>query len=116
MTAGILLTVGVAFGVREMTRPKPASLPVANQVADLRLEAAALIEQIEAYRTERGELPPPSMLSPYLDEGYEYHVVDENAGRYVVRRTAGGVTVTYDGSLPLGLWMVIGGSSSGSSP
>lgn len=111
VAAGVLFTASVAFGVRQMSAPKPAGLPVATQAADLRLEASALIEQIEAFRTERGELPDPALLSPYLDEGYEYHVVDREAGRYMVRRTAGGVTVTYDGSLPLELWMVIGGSS-----
>lgn len=116
VAAGVLMTVGVAFGVQEMTGPEPRPLPAASQSADLRREASALIEQIEAYRVERGELPDPSLLGPYLEEGYDYRVVDEATGRYEVRRTAGGVTVTYDGSMPVGLWMLIGGSSGGSSP
>lgn len=115
VAVGVLVTVGIALGVQEITRAEPAALPPATQAADLRQEASALIDQIEAYRTERGALPDPSLLSPYLSEGYEYHVVDEEEGRYVVRRTAGGVTVTYDGTLPLGLWVLIGGSSAGNS-
>lgn len=115
MAAGILITVGVAVGVQNVGESDPAALPRSTQAADLRQEASALIDQIEAYRTERGQLPDPSLLTPYLDEGYEYHVIDEGAGRYMVRRTAGDVTVTYDGSLPLGLWLVIGGSAAGDS-
>ena len=116
VAAGMVITVSVAFGVQRMTASEPATLPQASQAADLRREASALVDQIEAYRTERGTLPHPSLLSPYLSEGYEYHVVDEKAGRYVVQRTAGGVTVTYDGTLPLGLWVLLGGSSGGGSP
>lgn len=114
--AGILVSAGVAVGVARGVQSRPAALAPASQAADLRVEASVLIEQIEAYRTERGELPHPSLLRPYLDEGYEYQVVDERTGRYVVRRTTGDVTVTYDGSLPLGLWVAIGGSSLGSAP
>lgn len=116
VVAGVLVATAVAFGVREVARPEPPSLAAASQSADLRREAVVLIEQIEAYRTERGELPAPSLLSPYLEEGYEYYVVDDAAGEYVVRRTAGGVTVTYDGSLPLGLWTLLGGRSGGGTP
>lgn len=111
--AGVVMTAVVAFGVRGVAVGPPTALTPTDQAADLRLEASALIEQIEAYRTERGELPDPSLLSPFLDEGYEYHVINAQAQRYIVRRTAGGVTVSYDGSLPLGLWLVIGGGSSG---
>lgn len=112
---GVLVAAGVAFGVGAVAQPEPETLPSASQAADLRVEASALIEQIEAYRTERGALPDASLLSPYLEEGYEYEVLNEEEGRYLVRRTAGGVTVTYDGSVPLGLWVVVGGSSSGGS-
>lgn len=115
-TTGVVVTLVVALGVQAATGPDPAGSSPATLAADLRLEAAALVEQIEAYRTERGELPEPSFLSPFLDEGYEYEVVNEEEGRYLVRRSAGGVTVTYDGSLPLGLWTLVGGSSTESSP
>ena len=51
------------------------------------------------------------MLAPFLEEGYDYRITDRNAGLYEVRRSAGGVEVVYDGSLPLSLWLVIGGTS-----
>jgi hypothetical protein len=116
VAAGVVLAVGVALAAPRLMPGSPASLPLTEQASDLRAEAALLIEQIEAYRQERGTLPQPSMLSPFLEEGYRYRIVDEAMGRYEVSRTAGGVEVTYDGSLPLGLWLVIGGSSAGGSP
>ncbi len=116
VAAGVVVAVGVAFAAPRVMPGSPASLPATEQASDLRAEAALLIEQIEAYRQERGTLPQPSMLSPFLEEGYSYRIVDEVMGRYEVRRAAGGVEVTYDGSLPLGLWLVIGGSSVGGSP
>ncbi|HSW29788.1 MAG TPA: hypothetical protein VLH75_09940 [Longimicrobiales bacterium] len=116
VAAGVVVAVGVALAAPRVMPGSPASLPATEQASDLRAEAALLIEQIEAYRQERGTLPQPSMLSPFLEEGYSYRIVDEAMGRYEVRRTAGGVEVTYDGSLPLGLWLVIGGSSAGGSP
>lgn len=116
VAAGMVVAASVAVGVREVARPEPAGLSMASQAADLRREASALIEQIEAYRAERGQLPDPSLLAPFLDEGYEYEIVDGAAGEYLVRRTAGGVTVTYDGSVPLGMWLLIGGGTTGSSP
>jgi hypothetical protein len=115
VAAGVVVAIGVAFAAPRILPGSPASLPVTDQASDLRAEAALLIEQIEAYRQERGTLPPPSMLSPFLQEGYSYRIVDESMGRYEVRRAAGGVEVTYDGSLPLGLWLVIGGNSAGGS-
>jgi len=116
IAAGVVVAVGVAFAAPRLLPGSPASLPVPEQASDLRAEAALLIQQIEAYRQESGKLPPASMLSPFLEEGYSYRIVDEASGRYEVRRAAEGVEVTYDGSLPLGLWLVIGGSSAGGSP
>ncbi|NJD18164.1 MAG: hypothetical protein FIA95_02630 [Gemmatimonadetes bacterium] len=113
VAGGVLVALAVAFGAPRLMPGSAASLPVTEQASDLRAEAALLVEQIEAYRKELGTLPSPSKLSPFLEEGYSYRVVDEALGRYEVRRAAGGVEVTYDGSLPLGLWLVIGGSSSG---
>ena len=113
---GVVVAVGVAFVAPRLAPGSPASLPVTDQASDLRAEASLLVEQIEAFRQERGTLPAPSMLSPFLDEGYSYRIVDEALGRYEVRRAVDGVEVTYDGSLPLGLWLVIGGTSAGGSP
>jgi len=113
VAGGVLVALAVAVGAPKVLPGSPASLPVSEQASDLRAEAALLIEQIEAYRQERGTLPPPAMLSPFLQEGYSYRIVDQATGRYEVRRAAGGVEVTYDGSLPLGLWLVIGGNSGG---
>lgn len=112
IAAGALVAVGVAVAAPRVLPGSSPSLPVTEQASDLRAEAALLVEQIEAYRQEHGALPPPGVLSPFLEEGYSYRVVDQALGRYEVRRAAGGVEVTYDGSLPLGLWLVIGGSSS----
>jgi hypothetical protein len=111
IAAGALVAIGVAVAAPRVLPGSPPSLPATEQAADLRAEAALLIEQIEAYRQEHGTLPAPGMLSPFLEEGYSYRVVDQAMGRYEVRRAAGGVEVTYDGSLPLGLWLVIGGNS-----
>jgi len=116
VAAGVVVAAGVALAAPKVLPGSPASLPTNEQASDLRAEAALLIEQIEAYRQEHGALPPPSMLFPFLEEGYSYRVLDPGLGRYEVRRAAGGVEVTYDGSLPLGLWLVIGGSSGGGAP
>ena len=111
LAAGVVVALGVAFATPRLSPPTPPSLSAREQASDLRAEVALLVEQIEAYRAARGELPPPSMLSPFLDEGYEYRILDRTEGRYEVRRAAGGVAVTYDGALPLGLWLAIGGAS-----
>lgn len=113
IAAGVVVALGAALAAPRLMPGANAGLPGTEQASDLRSEAALLIEQIEAYRQEKGSLPPASMLAPFLDEGYSYRIVDESLGRYEVRRAAGGVEVTYDGTLPLGLWLVIGGSSAG---
>jgi hypothetical protein len=110
---GVVVAVGVAFVAPRLVPGSPAALPFNDQASDLRAEAAILIEQIEAYRQENGVLPAASMLAPFLDEGYSYRIVDEATGRYEVKRAAGGVEVVYDGSLPLGLWLAIGGGAAG---
>jgi hypothetical protein len=111
MSLGVLVTVAVAMVAPRLVQGPPPSLSSVEQAKDLRAEAGVLIEQIEAYREERGVLPAPAMLAPFLDEGYEYRIIDRAMGRYEVRRSAGGVEVVYDGSLPLNLWLVIGGSA-----
>ena len=109
IVAGVVIALAVAvLSPRLVRRAEPGLSPV-DQAADLRTEAGRLIEQIEAYRAERGTLPAPAMLAPFLDEGYEYRIIDRAAMRYEVRRSAGGVEVVYDGSLPLNLWLVLGG-------
>ena len=113
VAAGVVVALGVALAVPRVLPGSSTFLPVNEQASDLRAEAALLIEQIEAYRQEHGTLPLPAMLSPFLEEGYSYRVLDPTMGRYEVRRASGGVEVTYDGSLPLGLWLVIGGESGG---
>jgi hypothetical protein len=110
---GFIITVSVAVFTLQLGEPELASLSVKNQSTDLRLEAALLIEQINAYWEERGTLPDPNALSPFLDEGYEYQIVDPTQGRFIVQRAAGGVTVTYDGSIPLNLWILLGGQTTG---
>ena len=74
----------------------------------MREEVAVLVAEIEAYRAENGTLPPPAMFAPYLERGYQYQITDPLAKRFLVRRFTGEATVTYDGSLPLGLWLVLG--------
>ena len=92
---------------------EPAKLSAVEQAKDLRAEAGVLIQEIEAYKAEHGTLPQPTMLAPFLGHGYEYQIVNQSTGQYLVRRSAGGIEVTYDGSLPLRLWLVIGGMTSG---
>jgi hypothetical protein len=111
VSAGVLVTVGVALVAPRMFEGPPASLSSVEQASDLRTEVGLLVEQIEAFKEERGVLPAPAMLAPFLDEGYEYRITDRDGGRYEVRRRAGGVEVVYDGSLPLSIWLVIGGRS-----
>lgn len=113
---GVLVTVAVAMLLPQLTAPAPAALPPRDQGSDLREEVAVLVEQIEAYKVEHRALPDPEVLRPYLEGGYEYLVIDPVQRKYAVRRSAGGVTVTYDGSLPLGLWLVLGGNSEGGAP
>jgi len=108
---GVIVTVGVALVAPRLLEGPPASLSSVEQASDLRTEVGMLVQQIEAYKEERGILPPPAMLAPFLEEGYDYRITDRNAGLYEVRRSAGGVEVVYDGSLPLSLWLVIGGTS-----
>ena len=105
---GIAVSVVVGFWTPQIIPTGPELLSQSEQASDLRAEAAFLIEQIEAVKAETGTLPSPELLAPFLDEGYEYQVVNASSGRYVVRRSAGGVTVTYDGALPLGLWLLLG--------
>lgn len=113
VAAGVVVALAAAFTAPRLMPGSTTRLSTTEQASDLRAEAALLIEQIEAYRQERGTLPLPSMLAPFLDEGYSYRILDAAQGRYEVRRAAGGVEVVYDGSLPLGLWLVIGGSGTG---
>lgn len=110
---GLGVAVSIAMVAPRLVQGPPAALTLVEQASDLRQEAAVLIEQIEAYRDERGVLPAPAMLAPFLEGGYEYRVLDRATGRFEVRRAAGGVEVVYDGSLPLGLWLLIGGSTEG---
>lgn len=110
---GVLVAVSIAVVTVQVSEPAPATLTATDQASDLRLEAALLIEQIEAYKEEQGMLPDAFMLAPYLAEGYEYQVIDRARGVYIVRREAAGVTVTYDGSLPVNLWVLLGGGTSG---
>jgi hypothetical protein len=111
LIAGLVVAAAVAVVSPRLVGAPRVDLPAVEQAADLRAEVGRLVEQIEAYRQERGTLPAPAMLAPFLDEGYEYRVTDRNALRYEVRRAAGGVEVVYDGSLPLNLWLVVGGLS-----
>lgn len=108
---GVIVTVGVALVAPRLLEGPPPSLSSVEQASDLRTEVGMLVQQIEAYKEERGVLPPPAMLAPFLEEGYDYRITDRTAGLYEVRRRAGGVEVVYDGSLPLSLWLVIGGNS-----
>lgn len=116
LLAGLAMALSVAVATPRLAPTEPRSLPPREQASDLRAEVAILVGHIEAYRAERGELPPPSMLGPFLDEGYEYRILDREAGRFEVRRSAGGVTVAYDGELPLGLWLTIGGATEDDEP
>ena len=108
---GVMVAVAVAFISPRLVPGAPVLLSPTEQASDLRAEAALLIEQIEAYREEYGRLPAPEMLDPYLDEGYQYRILDPTVGQYEVRRSSGGVEVTYDGTLSLGLWLVAGGAT-----
>lgn len=109
---GLGIAVVVAFVSPRLFPGSPLLLSPAEQASDLRAEAVLLIEQIEAYRQEYGRLPAPEMLAPFLDEGYEYRILDPTVGQYEVRRSSGGVEVTYDGTLSVGLWLVVGGATS----
>ena len=86
-------------------------LPQAEQAADLRQEAAVLIQEIEAYREIHKRLPDPELYADWLDPGLVYEIVDPVAGLYRVTRSAGDVSVTYDGSLALGIWVLMGRAS-----
>jgi len=110
---GVAVAVIVALASPRFMAPEPVTLSSVEQGADLRMEVSVLVEEIEAYKRETGRLPSPAMLAPYLEQGYEYRITDPRTQQYVVRRTAGGVTVSYDGSLSLGLWLVLGGVSEG---
>lgn len=105
---GIAVTGLVALWTPKLMPAPAPSLSLSEQAADLRAEAVLLIEQIEAVKAETGALPPRELLAPFLEDGYEYHVLNQAAGDYLVRRTGGGVTVTYDGTLTLGLWLLLG--------
>jgi len=114
--AGLVVAVVVAFVSPQIIPGTPIQLSPTEQASDLRAEAAVLIEQIEAYREEYGRLPSPDVLVPFLDEGYHYRILDPTVGQYEVRRTSGGTEVTYDGTLSLGLWLVVGGATAAEGP
>jgi len=109
------LTVAVlaALWAPRLVPREPAHLSSVEQAQDLRAEAGMLIREIENYKKEHGTLPQPAALAPFLGEGYEYQIINESTGKYVVRHSADGIEVTYDGSLPLRLWLVVGGMTSG---
>ena len=113
---GLILAAAIAVISPRLMRGGPEGLPAVDQAADLRAEVGRLVQQIEAYRQERGTLPAPAMLSPFLEEGYRYRITDRDALRYEVRRAAGGVEVVYDGSLPLNVWLVAGGLNESEAP
>lgn len=114
---GVILSVLVALWVpRLMPSPARSLLSVSEQAEDLRFEAGLLVEEIDAFRSERGALPTPEQLGPYLGEGFEYEVLDERTSQYLVRRRSGNLVVTYDGTMSLQLWLLLGGSSSGGLP
>ena len=109
---GTALVLAVAWGAYNATVSVLPLSPV-EQAADLRQEAAVLIAEVEAFRTLNRRLPDPKEFADRLDGGLGYEVLDPIAGLYQVTRSAGGVTVTYDGKLPLGLWILVGGTSEG---
>lgn len=111
IVAGLMVAALIAWTYPRFLPGTPTLLSPTEQASDLRAEAAVLIEQIEAYREEFGTLPAPDVLTPFLDEGYHYRVLDPTVGQYEVRRTSNGMEVTYDGTLSLGLWLVVGGTT-----
>lgn len=106
---GLFVASGVAFVSRRLVASPRPTLSRVEQAADLRTEVGRMVQAIEAYRAEKGSLPPPELFAPYLQDGYVYRIVDPVSNRYEVRRSAGGVEVVYDGSLPLNLWLMVGG-------
>ena len=116
LLAGFVVFLSVAAWNAYRLATPPTRLPADEQAADLREEAAVLIREIEAYRTAMGRLPEAQLIGDRLGGGFVYRVLDPVAGLYEVTRSAGDVSVTYDGSMTLGLWVLVGGAAERASP
>ena len=108
-SAGVrLLALVVAWDVSRWTQP-PVPLTPEEQSIDLTWIVAGVVEEVEAFRTAEGRLPSTADLEDLLDETVSYQV--EGDGFRVVG-TAGEAELTFDGSLPLGEWIVRNGGGS----
>ena len=112
LAAGVVFLIVTAWSAYRLTTP-PGPLSQVEQAADLREEAAVLVQEVEAYRAAFGRLPDPQHFAGLLDEDFTYQITDPVAGLYLVTRSGGDVTVRYDGSMPIGLWVLVGGTNPG---
>ncbi len=113
---GFLLVV--AAGSAYLSLRAPPHPPAARVEAELRSSVAHLVRRVEDLRVRSGRLPTESELFGFLGESIEYTPVD---GFYLVTGEAWGVTVEYDGSMPLDRWVTLrlyedGSSESTDSP
>ena len=101
MASLIAFALVAAWNVWLITRPTPMLSPRLLE-GGLRYEVGQLVREIEAHRAEHGTLPTPEDLAPFLDEIVGYTL---DGGEYVVSVRHDGVSLTYDGSVPIDRWM-----------
>ena len=82
---------------------RPATAPPPEQVEmELRWSVQQVVTRVEVLRARTGRLPEAGDLFGVLTESVEY---DAFGSQYLVTATAWGVSVTYDGSMPLDSWV-----------
>lgn len=103
----LLVLVGV-WNAWVLTRP-PESLPPEVVSDGLRYTVQMAAEAIQDFRAEQGRLPSAAEVADYLDDFVVYVVTIDG---FAVTAMDGEVQVTYDGSVPLEVWMAETGGGS----
>ena len=103
-----LLVVVGAWNAWILTRP-PEGLPPEIVANGLRYSVQFAAEVVEDFRAEQGRLPRAAEVADYLDDFVVYVVTIDG---FAVTAMDGDVQVTYDGSVPLDVWMAETGGGS----
>ncbi|MFQ5536857.1 MAG: hypothetical protein ACE5GJ_05330 [Gemmatimonadota bacterium] len=99
--SGLAILGSAVFNVWYFTRPPPG-LPPEVVTRDLRWEAWAVAQEVEAFREQEGRLPSPEEISEVMDEGVSYTADGEH---YRIAVEDGDLRVVYEDTVPLDTWV-----------